>query len=82
MRNPLNGIYQNADLVTDSMVNVRKQISNFRNKWISRIHGFYSNTPELSAEFSDFVESIEEQINVDLESLDALNLCETSKTHC
>lgn len=76
MRNPLNGIYQNADLITDSIVNIRKQISNFRNKWVTRINDLCSTTtPELSAEFCDFIESIEEQIAVDLESLDALNLC-------
>jgi len=76
MRNPLNGIYQNADLITDSIINVRKQISNFRNKWVTRINDLSSSTtPGLSVEFSDFIESIEEQITVDLESLDALNLC-------
>jgi len=79
LRNPLNGIYHNADIVLESVNNIREEMIKFREE-LARSH----NTPDLAvitylpkdsraiAHLFDFLES---ELTQDLESLESLNLC-------
>ena len=79
LRNPLNGIYHNADIIYESVNSVRDEIIKFRDELL-RTHGvnelssitYQSPDSHAVAHLIDFLET---KLQQDLESLESLNLC-------
>src|SRR5438552_14680698 len=72
MRNPLNGVYQNAELVLQSFNNVREEILKFREN-LSRSHNHsrdLSSIPFTSRDVKSvahIVKFLEEELTADIE---------------
>jgi signal transduction histidine kinase len=67
MRNPLNGVYQNADLVSESIQNVKKEVLTFCSS-VSDSHQTTETLPRLLGFLKD-------ELVTDLEALESLKLC-------
>ena len=79
LRNPLNGIYHNADIVSESVTSVREQVLKLRDDLfrthktndLSNIEYSYQDSQTIS----HLVEFLDTELAQDLESLKSLNLC-------
>ena len=79
LRNPLNGIYHNADIVFESVTSIREEVLKLRNDLFRRYNtNDYSDTEHSyqdSQTFAHLVEFLDAELAQDLESLESLNLC-------
>jgi signal transduction histidine kinase len=79
LRNPLNGIYHNADIVFESMTSIRDVILRFRDEMLptNNLHQppKLICTPEESQALAHLIDFLDTELVQDLESLEALNLC-------
>jgi signal transduction histidine kinase len=79
LRNPLNGIYHNADIVSESVTSIREQVLKLRDDLfrthktndLSNIEYSYQDSQTIS----HLVEFLDTELAQDLESLESLNLC-------
>ena len=80
MRNPLNGLVQNADLVFESINNVREQILKFNDEF-ARCQNSTKDISSIAHMSRDaksvihLLKFLDEELTMDLESLESLNLC-------
>jgi signal transduction histidine kinase len=79
LRNPLNGIYHNADIIFESMTSIREVILKFRDEMLDTNNSKPPLTmvygPEELQAFTHLLEFLDTELVQDLESLEALNLC-------
>lgn len=79
LRNPLNGIYHNADIVNESMRAVQTEVLKFRDELL-RLHATtdlssIAYTPRDSEAVAHLFDFIVTELSQNLESLESLNLC-------
>jgi signal transduction histidine kinase len=79
LRNPLNGIYHNADIVNESMRAVQIEVLKFRDELL-RLHSTtdlssIAYTPGDSEAVAHLFDFIVTELSQNLESLESLNLC-------
>lgn len=69
LRNPLNGIFQCAQMLFESITKVGDQVRNFHELHMSKNHC------KDDESLHRFLESLEDEFATDLESLESLNIC-------
>jgi len=79
LRNPLNGIYHNADIVMDSMKNIQDVVLKFRDELL-RAHKAIQLSeialgPEDARSIAHLIDFLDSELTQDLESIESLNLC-------
>jgi len=73
MRNPLNAIYQSADLLSESFNNIHQELFKIRDEYLPTATSLIKD-PKLLAHFMEFLET---ELSMDVESLESLTLCAT-----
>ena len=79
LRNPLNGIYHNADIVSESMTSIREEVLKFRDD-LFRTHKT-NELAEIEYSYQDsqtiahLVDFLDTELAQDLESIESLTLC-------
>jgi signal transduction histidine kinase len=79
LRNPLNGIYHNADILTDSIKNIKDIVLKFRDELLhahraSQLEQLALGTEDAHA-IAHLIDFLDTELAQDLESLESLNLC-------
>ena len=79
LRNPLNGIYHNGEIVYDSIVKIRETMSSLREE-IARSHASPFAPPLITSQataeaWTQFLDDLEDELTHDLDSMEALNQC-------
>jgi len=79
LRNPLNGIYHNADILLESVSNIREEIIKFRDDLVlshnTKDLAAITYRPKDSLAIAHLIDFLESELMQDLESLESLNLC-------
>ncbi|OZJ04686.1 hypothetical protein BZG36_02542 [Bifiguratus adelaidae] len=75
LRNPLNGIYHNADILQDSLTRMHKEVGSLRTT-ASNSHGMdASEEAEISGSVTKVMEWLGSEMVQDLEAVETINLC-------